>query len=270
LKDNSSQKVYQFSADNLLPVYLIHGEDHSLLRKNLQALMDVLIPTEYRDGNLLEQSEKDFNALEVMDFCDTLPFLYHKRIALIENCPFFYESKKKLKKGQENPDASFVKWLESNLDNNPTFCIVFTLLEDNEKIKLSKTSALSKLISKKGKVYTFPLPEEIVQFIELCAASRQAEALRTINRLFAQGIDTDEICYRLMTRLRFYLKRGMVSKMSGNNRPAVLKPEIANYVDSLDAENRLRPREMDLISEDPLYILEEWILKDQRCKNRIE
>jgi DNA polymerase III delta subunit len=270
LRNNSSEKVYQFKTDHLFPVYLIHGEDHSLLRKNLQALMDALIPSEYRDGNLLEQSDKDFDAQEIMDFCNTLPFLYHKRIALIENCPFFYESKKKLKKGQENPDVSFVKWLESNLDNKPTFCIVFTLLEDNDKIKLSQTSALAKLISKKGKVYTFPLPEEIVQFIELCAASRQAEALRIINRLFAQGIDPDEICYRLMARLRYYLKKNMVSKISGNSRPSALKSEILNYVDTLDAENRLRPREMDLISEDPLYILEEWILKDQRCINRIE
>ncbi len=267
---NSKVKIHEFSSDTLSPVYLFHGEDHPLLKKNLQALMDILIPSEYRDGNLLIQSGREFNPLEVMDFCDTLPFLYHKRVVLIENCPFLYESRKSKKKVAATPEDQFVDWLESNLANNPTFCIVFTLLEDNEKISLSKLSPLNKSISKKGKIFTFPLPEEIVEFIEHCAASRQKDALNTLNRIYARGIDSGEISYRLMTRLRYYLKKGISQKLPAGLKSGVIKSDLNFYLDSLDVENRLRPRDMDLMSEDSLYVLEEWILNDQRCKNKIE
>ena len=257
LKKTASKSTFQgFPDDKIYSFYFLYGEDHPLLKKHAQALLDQLIPVEYRDGNYIYYTGKSFDPVEITDFCDTIPFLYNRRIIQVDDCPLLYESKKT----NQAMEDTFITWLENNKADPSTFTIIFTLCDDGDKISLKQTSKLYKFLVKNGFVAQFPLPEEINEFIQTVARMKTAKSLQLLDELYKQGIATEDICYGMMTRIRYSIRRDIDFNVS-NNKLSNLKYLLHYYLDTLDVENRLRPRAQDLFSEDPQNIIEQWILQ---------
>ena len=194
-------------------LYLIYGENQVQVKKYINEILDLLLPKEYRDGNLLVQDSKTFSVTDIIDFCDTLPFLASRRVVLIENCPLLQESKRSPKKLDEASNL-LLSWLDSHKDEKEkSYCLLFSFVEDTEKSKLYTSNKLYKFISKQGIVSECPLSESIQEFINACSQNNIPKSLEKLEKLFAEGIDSSELGYQLMGRLRYPLKRDL----SGSN-----------------------------------------------------
>ncbi|MHC4624799.1 MAG: DNA polymerase III subunit delta [Planctomycetota bacterium] len=97
------------------PIYVIAGEDESLVNLECDRLLDALIEPGHRPTCLFDADPKEVDAADVFDELRTLPFLADKRIALIKKADkFISDNRQHLEKYFENPSPTGILILTVN------------------------------------------------------------------------------------------------------------------------------------------------------------
>ena len=73
---------------NFKRIYLLTGDQDYMIKRYEKALIDVFLPQ--NDGiNLTRFFGKKTDIKEVLELCDTMPFMSDKRVIVLENTEFF-------------------------------------------------------------------------------------------------------------------------------------------------------------------------------------
>lgn len=266
-KKDSYYKFLDFQGLPIKPVYLLYGEEHNNIQKSLTSLLNNLISSDARVGNMLEQTGRQFDPTEIVDFCNTVGFLFNQRVVIVENCHLLKSSSKYESEGDDEDeqsmssgDSSFLDWMESEIPNKPEFTIIFVYYENRDKKqKVTKTNRLYKFIQKFGSIYHFPLSAEIFKFAKASSSLKCRDSLIALHKFLGEDPDVSKLAYQLMPIIRKNYWEQSFLKIE-NITPTAYNRALNHYIQTLDIENRLRPREQDMISEDPQFVLEQWIL----------
>jgi DNA polymerase-3 subunit delta len=121
-------------------IYVIAGEDESLVNLNCQQLLDKLIEPSQRATGLFDADPNRVSISEILDELRTAPFLSDKRIVLIKRADKFISNNRDL--------------LEKYFDNpSPTGILILTVNSWDARTKLAKKLANS------GKLITVTQPK---------------------------------------------------------------------------------------------------------------
>jgi len=277
----------QIEAKNIAPIYLLYGEDSVALNQAKRKLVNQLIPAEFRDGNLNEFVGKGMDLMELITLSNTYPFLSDRRMIIIENYPYLSGAKKLASK----PIAEVKRFAEYLADQQATWTIIiFTFEEDKEKSRtVSKTGALFTAIKKKGVIIEFPFSDSIFKFLDALGDRNSTLALNYLHQFFHNEVEEKEptAIHRMVSRtLRYWLESKMrngsdsedelpkTAMLNLFNQVPFVQTKIARQAQRFNqeelslamqelvtVEDKLNPRAVDVMGEDPELILEKWLVK---------
>lgn len=137
-------------------LYLFYGNERYLMDKALEKLKEKYIDSINENFNYVYYQEFKGDIDELMDSCETLPFMGEKRIVIVDNEDFFSNKKNVLNKDDED---KLIKYF-SNISD--TTCLIF--LGGNN---IDNRRKIVKQIGKYGKVLEFRKlkKEELVKWI---------------------------------------------------------------------------------------------------------
>jgi DNA polymerase-3 subunit delta len=133
------------------PIYVIVGEEKSLVDAECEKLLETLLGQEQRVTGLFNADSAEVSASEVLDELRTLPFLTEKRVVLVKGADKFVSENREL--------------LEKYFDNPcPSGILILTVSNWPERTKLAKKlKTVGKLL-----IVTQPkrwqLPRRLVQY----------------------------------------------------------------------------------------------------------
>lgn len=122
--------------------YLFYGEEEYIKEQALSKLIDALIPKDFRDLNyeMIDGSQVELD--NIINACETLPFMSQKRLVVVKD--FYLIEGKKGTQEQEEQILNYIKNI------NEATCLIFYCYGDIDKRK-----SIYKYIKKTGKVYEF-------------------------------------------------------------------------------------------------------------------
>lgn len=284
---NLNTILVQIEQGNIAPVYFLYGEDTVALHQAKRQLINLLIPTEFRDGNLNEFVGKGLDIMELITLSDTYPFLAPRRIILIENYPYFSGTKKLAAKPTTEVER-FAEYFAEQQAGWTTF--IFTFEEDKEKGRtVSKTGPLTAAIKKKGIILEFPFSDSMFKFLDALGERNSALAFNYLYQFFHNEVEEKEpiAIHRMISRtVRYWLQAILLERGdSGDELPESATLNLlqqlpfvqskikkqAQYYSKLELttavtelvrlEDKLNPRAMDIMGEDPELALETWVAK---------
>ena len=125
------QLMKDIKTRNLNNIYLFFGEEFLLSKMMLEHLTKALIKPEFEQFNFHTLQGKSSSVEEIINACETLPFMDDARLVIVSECP--------LLNGSSNVSTKEVDHLCSYLDHIPaTTFIVFTSKKIDKKRKLTK------------------------------------------------------------------------------------------------------------------------------------
>jgi DNA polymerase III delta subunit len=286
-----STVLSQIEEGTIAPVYFLYGEDSVALNQAKRKLINLIIPPEYRDGNLNEFVGKGLDIMECITLSDTYPFLATRRVIVIENYPYLSGTKKLPAKATAELDR-FAEYITSQQATWTTLIFVFE--EDKEKGRtVSKTNHLYSAIKKHGIIVEFAFSDSMFKFLDTLGARDSGAALRYLHQFFHSEVEQKEptAIHRMITRsVRFWLEALLMtstgsesdlpsstalnitqqipfvrSKIERQARQFAKKELMIAIADLVTLEDKLNPRATDLLAENPELALESWIIKF--CKN---
>jgi DNA polymerase-3 subunit delta len=133
------------------PIYVIVGEEKSLVDAECEKLLETLLGQEQRATGLFNADPAEVSASEVLDELRTLPFLTEKRIVLVKGADKFVSENREL--------------LEKYFDNPcPSGILILTVSSWSERTKLAKKLlTVGKLLSV-TQPKRWQLPRRLVQY----------------------------------------------------------------------------------------------------------
>jgi DNA polymerase III delta subunit len=282
-----STVLKQIEEKNIAPVYFLYGEDSVALNQAKQKLVNQLIPTEFRDGNLNEVAGKGLDLMDLITLSDTYPFLSDHRVILIENYPYF-SGKKKL---ATKPTAEVERFAEYIAEQQAGWTtIIFTFEENKEDGPMvSKTGVLMTAIKKKGIVVEFPFQGSIFDFLDSLGERNSSKTINYLYQFFHNESEEKKpsAIHKMISRnVRFWLQALLLEKGSSETdlptsaalnleqvhpfarskiqrqAPRFTQAELTAAIQELvTVEDKLNPRAIDVMGEDPELILQKWIIK---------
>ncbi|MBP3901466.1 MAG: DNA polymerase III subunit delta [Blautia sp.] len=124
---------------NFRQIYLLYGEEDYLIVQYRDKLLKALVP-EDDTLNFSRYEGKDINVREVIDLCETIPFLSERRVILFENSGFFKNKCDELADYlPQIPDYLYLIFVEKQVD---------------------KRSRMYKALKDRGRAAEFTLPDE--------------------------------------------------------------------------------------------------------------
>lgn len=281
----------QVEEGTILPVYFLYGEDSVALNQAKRKLINLLIPAEFRDGNLNELVGKGLDIMEMITLSDTYPFLATRRVIVIENYPYFSGGKKLPAKATAELDR-LAEYLNSQQAAWTT--IIFVFEEDKEKAKtVSKTNPVYTAIKKHGVIVEFAFSDSMFKFLDTLGDRDCSAALGYLHQFFHSDIEQKEptAIHRMVVRsVRFWLEAVLLtqshtedalpastalnltqqipfvrSKIERQARQFAKKDLTQAVAELVILEDKLNPRATDLVAENPELALESWIIKF--CEN---
>lgn len=140
---------------NFRQIYLLYGDEDYLTQLYRNKLLKALVP----EGDTLNFSRyegKDIRVREVIDLCETIPFLAEKRVILFENSGFFKNKCDELADYlPQIPDYLYLIFAEKQVDKRSRMykalkdkgrAVEFSLPDDNTLLKWIAT-----ILGKRGK-----------------------------------------------------------------------------------------------------------------------
>lgn len=175
-------------------VYLLFGEERYLVNlyrdKLLEAVTDINDTMNFckYTGNKLDQSE-------VISFCNTMPFLAERRVALVEGCGLFKTSCEQFAAEVEHiPDESILIFVETEVD---------------------KRNKLYKTVSKCGAALEFNKPNERTMLIwtkrQFKNEGRQAEDAAIYKLIEFIGCDMNAVSNEIEKLISYTADKGTVT-----------------------------------------------------------
>jgi DNA polymerase III delta subunit len=277
----------QIEEGTIAPVYFLYGEDSVTINQSKRKLINLLIPAEFRDGNLNELVGKGLDIMELITLSDTYPFLATRRVIIIENYPYLSGTKKLPVKATAELD----RLAEYITSQQATWTIlIFVFEEDKEKGRtVSKTNHLYTAIKKHGVIVEFAFSDSMFKFLDTLGERDSGAALHYLHQFFHSEVEQKEptAIHRMVTRsVRFWLEvllmtrpesvdelpsstalnisqqipfvRSKIERQSRNFSKRELMIAISDLV---ALEDKLNPRATDLLAENPELTLESWIIK---------
>jgi DNA polymerase-3 subunit delta len=135
------------------PIYIIVGEEKSLVDAECEKLLETLLEQEQRATGLFNADPAEVSASEVFDELRTLPFLTEKRVVLVKGADKFISENREL--------------LEKYFDNPcPSGILILTVSSWPERTKLAKKlQTVGKLLSI-TQPKRWQLPRRLVQYAD--------------------------------------------------------------------------------------------------------
>lgn len=139
---NYSEFINSVKKDNLLPVYFFTGAEEYLMNNAIKILKDKYIEPSFEALNFVTIDGKDIKFDNILNACETLPFMASKKIVIVRDISEVMEN------GESELDKIMSSYVEK-LDNY--LCLIIMDRSNN----LKKTNKLYKTISKLGGVVEF-------------------------------------------------------------------------------------------------------------------
>lgn len=176
--------------DNLLPLYVIYGENPFLVSGECEKLVDSILGDEDRGMALYEPRSRDAHISDVLDELRTLPFLTSKRIVLIKDAESFVS---------DSAEA-----MEAYLDKpSPTGVLILTQTSWDKRKRLHKKMQKTGGLIEVGKLYSNQLPAYVTSYAQQNHAVRlDGQTSRLLVEL--TGDDPGRLC-REMDKLVMYV-----------------------------------------------------------------
>ncbi len=139
------------SKEKIEPIYVIAGEEKSLVDAECEKLLEKLVGPEQRATGLFSADPAEVSATDVLDELRTLPFLTERRVVLVKVADKFISENREL--------------LEKYFDNTcPTGILILTVSKWDERTKLAKKlPSVGKLLSV-TQPQRWQLPRRLIQY----------------------------------------------------------------------------------------------------------
>lgn len=112
-------------------LYVIFGEENYLKNKYEKQFIQTILDENFKMMNFDLFEGKNINITNVIDACNTLPFISEYRLVVLKNTDLLYEAKKE-----------DIETLEKYFDNIPkTTILIFIEQKINKKLKIYKTAS---------------------------------------------------------------------------------------------------------------------------------
>ncbi len=148
------QLFEDIETDQWSGAYLFYGEEEFIKEQALDRLINSLIPKEFRDLNYEMIDGIEVEPDDIINACETLPFMSSKRIIVVKD--FYLFGNKKGTSDQEEQMLNYIR------NANEATCLIFYCHGD-----VDKRRALYKYIKKTGKAYEFTRLKnrELIQWV---------------------------------------------------------------------------------------------------------
>jgi DNA polymerase-3 subunit delta len=139
------------SKEKIESIYVIAGEEKSLVDAECEKLLEKLVKPEQRATGLFSADPAEVSATDVLDELRTLPFLTERRVVLVKGADKFISENREL--------------LEKYFDNTcPTGILILTVSRCDERTKLAKKlPSVGKLLSV-SQPQRWQLPRLLIQY----------------------------------------------------------------------------------------------------------
>ena len=128
--------------DKIESSYIFTGEEEYLMSLAISRLKDKYINPSFENLNFISIDEKDSDFEDILNACETLPFMSDKKIVLIKN----------IGKMLENDSADLSKKLSKYIENLGEYLVLILIDKGNN---LKKTTSIYKNSKKLGRVVEF-------------------------------------------------------------------------------------------------------------------
>jgi len=130
------------------PVYLFFGQEMYLIDYMVKYVKKYFIDESLESLNYVVLEGESVELDNIIDACETLPFMSEKKVVIIKDLPQLVEGGDKLA-GLKEGDIKFLSQYITKLDSY--VCLIFTI----KSAKIIKTSSLYKAIKKAGDIVEF-------------------------------------------------------------------------------------------------------------------
>ncbi len=170
-----SDLIASLKQGKILPLYLLYGEEEFLVQDVLHLIIGKVVDPNARDFNYNSLSCRDTPVSEIINLCQTLPFLSEKRLVIARDIDA-------LKAGDIEELAAYLN------DPSPATCLVMV----SDQGKFEKKSVISAVEARGAVTRFYPLLDrEIISWIEGWARTRGVTLQRDAAQYLWQTVGND-------------------------------------------------------------------------------
>jgi DNA polymerase-3 subunit delta len=160
---------------NILPLYLFYGEEEFLIQEAVELIVHRVVDPGARDFNFNTLYGRDASGPELVNLCQTLPFMSEKRLVIVKDIDAF-------KAGDLEEIARYLK------DPSPSTCLVLL----SSQGKYEKKSIVSAVEAHGAVTRFYPLLDrEIIAWIEEWTRARGISIQRDAAQFLFQALGND-------------------------------------------------------------------------------
>ncbi|WZL74614.1 DNA polymerase III subunit delta [Clostridiaceae bacterium 35-E11] len=141
---NYKDVLLDLKNDSLEHLYLFYGIESYLIENTIHTIKDKIIDQNFESLNYQVMDGKEVTIDQIINACETLPFMGDKRMIYIKDLECFYSKKKNI---SESDEERLIKYF----DNLPQTTYLFFILTE----AVDKRRKIVKAIKKQGKVVEF-------------------------------------------------------------------------------------------------------------------
>lgn len=140
--------------------YILCGYDEKLIRESVSHMVDMIISPEFKDLNYSQFDGETINSAEIINSCETLPFMSEKKVVLVYRAAFLGDSDdKNLKRNYEEISKYIL-----NMPSSSVLILYYVMGDKREKvpksiIKLEKAVCVVKADKLRGESLTSKIKE---------------------------------------------------------------------------------------------------------------
>lgn len=160
---------------NIFPLYLFYGEEEFLIQEAVGLIVNSVVDPGARDFNFNTMYGRDSTASELVNLCQTLPFMSEKRLVIVKDIDAY-------KAGDLEELVRYLK------DPSPSTCLVMI----SHQGKYDKKAVVSAVEASGAVTRFFPLLErEIISWIDEQVKSRGMSVQRDAAQFLFQILGND-------------------------------------------------------------------------------
>lgn len=110
--------------------YILGGVDENLIKESLKKIIDCNVDPTFKDLNYVEFDGENAQIIDVINACETLPFMSDKKVVMVYRCKF-------LKSGGNKEDEKKLDEIKKYISNMPKHCILvmyYLFASDKDRI----------------------------------------------------------------------------------------------------------------------------------------
>ena len=232
--------------DNLKSVYLLFGSEMYLKDKIIVKVKDKYIDKSFETLNYVNIDGKNASHDDIINACETLPFMSEKKIVIVEELPLFKANSKESSSNKEDVISDYV------INVSESTCLIFIVKEE----KVDNRKKVIKNIKKVGRVIELERlkNEELDKWVIEEFKKHKKKINRNIVSYFLSGLsyldrNTDKTLYDLeneTNKVANYLgDREEVTKTDIDfTKPKSLENDIFKLIDYTSQKNTSMAIEM--------------------------